>query len=58
MGRQGKIPKVVELGRLRGFVTFDQLNELLPSATTEPEDIEAVMEALSTEGINIVEDKP
>ena len=57
MERQGIIQKVVELGRLRGFVTFDQLNELLPSATTEPEDIEALMEALSDEGINLVDEQ-
>jgi len=57
MERQGIIQKVIELGRLRGFVTFDQLNELLPSATTEPEDIEALMEALSDEGINLVDEQ-
>jgi RNA polymerase primary sigma factor len=56
MGRQDIIQKVIELGRLRGFVTFDQLNELLPSATTEPEDIEAIMEALSDEGINVIDE--
>ena len=57
MERQGIIQKIIELGRLRGFVTFNQLNELLPSATTEPEDIEALMEALSDEGINLVDEQ-
>jgi RNA polymerase primary sigma factor len=47
--------KTIELGRQHGFVTFDQLDELLPSPTTASEDIEAVMEALSDEGINVVE---
>jgi hypothetical protein len=56
MGWQGIIQKVIELGRQRGFVTFDQLNELLPSATTEPEDIEALMTALSDEGINVIDE--
>ena len=56
MGRQGIIQKFIELGRQRGFVTFDQLNELLPSTTTEPEDIEAVMEAPSDEGINLIDE--
>jgi hypothetical protein len=54
MGRQDVIQKAIELGCLQGFVTFDQLNELLPSATTEPEDIEAVIEALSDAGINLI----
>ncbi|WP_245328973.1 RNA polymerase sigma factor region1.1 domain-containing protein [Bradyrhizobium centrolobii] len=50
------IQRIIELSRRTGFVTFEQLNELLPSATTEPEDIEAVMQALSDEGINLIDD--
>jgi RNA polymerase primary sigma factor len=49
------IRNAIELGRQKGFVTFDELNELLPATTTAPEDIEAVMAALSDEGINVVE---
>jgi len=30
-----------------GYVTFDQLNELIPSAKAEPEDIEAILTASS-----------
>lgn len=56
MIRQSMIQRIIELYRQRGFVTFDQLNALLPSATTEPEDIEAIMEALSDEGINVVDE--
>jgi len=55
MRRTDLIQKAIALGRLHGFVTFDQLNELLPSDATTPEDIEEVMEALSDEGINVVE---
>ena len=53
---QDMIQRIIGLYRQRGFVTFDQLNALLPSATTEPEDIEAIMEALSDEGINVVDE--
>ncbi|MCP1841185.1 MULTISPECIES: RNA polymerase sigma factor region1.1 domain-containing protein [unclassified Bradyrhizobium] len=45
----------VELGRSTGAITFDQFNDLLPQTTTTPEDVEAVMEALSDEGINLIE---
>jgi len=55
MRRSNIIRKVIEFGRDRGFVTFDELNELLPSNTTAPEDIEDVMAALSDEGIDVVE---
>jgi Sigma-70 factor, region 1.1 len=41
------IRRAVEIGRRNGFVTFDQLNELLPASTTEPEAIETLMVALS-----------
>ena len=55
MPRGDIIRRVIEFGRQRGFVTFGELNELLPS-TTAPEDIEAVMTALSDEGIHVIED--
>ena len=51
------IQKAIELGRDKGFVTFGELDKLLPSTTTSPEYIEAVMEALSDEGINVIEDE-
>ena len=53
---QSMIQRMIEPYRQKGFVTFDQLNALLPSATTEPEDIEAIMQALSDEGINVVDE--
>ena len=52
----GFIQRIIGLYGARGFVTFDQLNELLPSATTKAEDIEAIMQALIAAGINVVED--
>jgi RNA polymerase primary sigma factor len=55
MRQHDMIRMALELGRPTGVITFDQLNELLPSDKTEPEDIEAVMQALSDEGINLVE---
>ncbi len=53
------VRKAIELGRMHGFVTFDQLDELLQTETQArtmaPEDIEALFGALSDEGINVVE---
>jgi hypothetical protein len=57
MPRSDIVRKAIALGRDKGFVTFGELNELWPSTMTEPEDIEAVMKALSDEGINVVEDE-
>ena len=56
MRRTEIIRKAIELGRVHGFVTFDQLNQLLPSeSAATPEDIEAIVKALGDEGINLVE---
>lgn len=56
MSQRDIIRKIIEFGRPRGFVTFDQLNKLLPSTEAMPEDIEAIMMTLSDEGINVIED--
>jgi len=55
MHRQRFIQAAIDLGRRTGFVTFEQLNQLLPEANAEPEDIEAIMQALSDEGINLID---
>jgi len=47
------IRTTIEIGRRNGFVTFDQLNELPPATTTEPEDIEALLQALREEKIDL-----
>jgi Sigma-70 factor, region 1.1 len=37
-------------------VTFDELNDLWLATMTEPEDVEAVMAALSDDGIYVIDD--
>ncbi|MEK9282546.1 RNA polymerase subunit sigma-70 [Bradyrhizobium sp. ISRA442] len=49
------IRRAIEIGKATEEITFDQLNELCPSDTTPPEIIEQLLEALSDEGINVVE---
>src|SRR5438045_1637967 len=46
---------MIKQAKKRGFVTFDQLNEVLPSDTTSPEQIEDIMSMLSDMGINVSE---
>lgn len=55
MNLQAIIRAAIEIGDQSGFITFDQLNKLLPSDLTRPEDIEALLEALSARGINVTE---
>lgn len=60
MDLQPIISAAIEIGEQSGFITFDQLNELLnehlsPADRLESEDIELVFEALSARGINVTE---
>src|SRR5579871_1678810 len=49
------VKKMIKQAKKRGFVTFDQLNDVLPSESTSPEQIEDVMSMLSDMGINVTE---
>jgi len=51
------IRRAIEIGEPHGFITFDQINELVPSSADpfEPEAIEALFEALSDRGIDVRE---
>ena len=51
------IKRAIEIGDRPGFITFDQINELVPSSAHrfEPEAIEALLDALSDRGIDVRE---
>src|ERR1700709_355336 len=49
------VKKMIKQAKKRGFVTFDQLNDVLPSESTSPEQIEDIMSMLSDMGINVSE---
>src|SRR6201988_1641095 len=49
------VKKMIKQAKKRRFVPFDQLNEVLPSDTTSPEQIEDIMSMLSDMGINVTE---
>jgi hypothetical protein len=51
------IRTAIEIGDRHGFITFDQINELMPSSAHrfEPEAIEALLDALSDRGIDVRE---
>src|ERR1700740_62867 len=49
------VKKMIKQAKKRGFVTFEQLNEGLPSDTPSPEQIEDIMSMLSDMGINVTE---
>jgi len=53
---QAAVKKMIAEGRERGYITYDQLNKVLPPDQVSSEQIEDVMSMLSEMGINIIED--
>ncbi|MFX0544869.1 RNA polymerase sigma factor RpoD [Roseovarius sp. S1116L3] len=52
---QAAIKKMISEAREKGFITYDQLNKVLPPDQVSSEQIEDVMSMLSEMGINIIE---
>jgi RNA polymerase primary sigma factor len=50
-----EVKKLIKTAKARGYVTYDELNSILPSAEFSSEQIEDVMAQLSEMGINVVE---
>ena len=54
---QTAVKKMIAEARERGYITYDQLNTVLPPEQVSSEQIEDVMSMLSEMGINIIEDE-
>ena len=54
---EGSLKKLVARAKKRGYITVDQLNEMLPQDQMSSEQIEDVMSALNDMGINVVENE-
>ncbi|MES2338490.1 MAG: RNA polymerase sigma factor RpoD [Pseudomonadota bacterium] len=54
---EGTLKKLVARAKKRGYITVDQLNEMLPQDQMSSEQIEDVMSALNDMGINVVENE-
>jgi RNA polymerase primary sigma factor len=53
---QAAVKKMIATARERGYITYDELNDVLPPDQVSSEQIEDVMSMLSEMGINIIED--
>ena len=54
---QAAVKKMIAEARERGYITYDQLNQVLPPDQVSSEQIEDVMSMLSEMGINVIEDE-
>jgi RNA polymerase primary sigma factor len=46
------------LGRSQGFLTYAQVNDRMPLAMVDPQEIETIVEQLRGSGIRVVPDSP
>ncbi|HNQ51149.1 MAG TPA: RNA polymerase sigma factor RpoD [Candidatus Omnitrophota bacterium] len=51
------VEKIIALGRQKGFVTYDQVNDMLPDGVSSSEDIDRIFDILGDEDIQIVENE-
>lgn len=49
------LEKIIALGRQKGFLTYDEVNDLLPEDISSSEDIDRLFELLGNEDIQVVE---
>ncbi len=49
------VKRLIKSGKTRGYITYDELNEVLPSNEVSSEQIEDVMSSFSDMGINVIE---
>ncbi|WNO55030.1 RNA polymerase sigma factor RpoD [Stakelama saccharophila] len=54
---EGSIKKMITRARKRGYITVDQLNEMLPQDQMSSEQIEDIMAQLNEMGVNVVENE-
>jgi len=54
---QLSVKKMIAQAKLRGYITYDELNEFMPPEQVSSEQIEDVMAMLSEMGINVIENE-
>ena len=54
---QASVKRMISQARERGFITYDQLNQVMPADQVASEQIEDVMSMLSEMGINVIEEE-
>jgi len=49
------LAQLVEVGKERGFLTYEELNDLLPDETSSPEKIDEILMKLDEAGIELID---
>jgi len=51
------VEKIIALGKQKGYLTYDEVNDLLPEEISSSEDIDQIFELLGNEDIQLVENE-
>lgn len=51
------VEKIIALGRQKGFLTYDEVNDLLPEDISSSEDIDQIFELLGSEDIQLIDEE-
>ncbi|MBI2682310.1 MAG: RNA polymerase sigma factor RpoD [Acidobacteriales bacterium] len=49
------IQKLIDAGKEKGYLTYDQVNDLLPGDIHSPEDLDDLLTTIGTQGIDVLE---
>jgi len=52
------LQKLIEAGKEKGFLTYNEVNELLPGDLSSPDDLDDLLTTIGTQGIDVLESNP
>ena len=52
------IQKLIETGKEKGYLTFGEVNDLIPGEVNSADDLDDLMTTIGTQGIDLLEDQP
>ena len=48
------IEKLIDTGKEKGYLTFGEVNDLLPGEITSPDELDDLMTTINTQGIDVL----
>ena len=52
------ITKLIDAGKEKGYLTYNEVNDLIPHDVHSPEDMDDLLAAISTQGVDVLEGQP
>ncbi len=49
------IKKLIDVGKEKGYLTYDEVNDLIPHEVHSPDDLDDLMTTIGTQGIDVLE---